>query len=96
MPPNLIHLATITILVSAGIFAVDVIFFPIGVAIGVLYVLPVLISLRSRQRAFVFSVAAAASMTRTPSGITSRPMPSPGISAILCSVMDVSITTMSR
>ena len=30
--------------------------------------------------------APAASITRTPSGITSRPMPSPGITAILCSV----------
>src|SRR5258706_5281377 len=36
--------------------------------------------------------APTASMTRTPSGITSRPMPSPGITAILCSVINISIT----
>src|SRR6185295_7465764 len=36
--------------------------------------------------------AATASITRTPSGITSRPMPSPGITAILCSVINISIT----
>jgi len=56
------QLAIAVVLISAGIFAIDLLFFPTGVAIGVLYVLPVLVSLRSRQQTFVFTVAAGATV----------------------------------
>lgn len=52
----------LTTAVAAGIFAIDALFFPVGVAVGVLYVLPVLVSLRSRQQTFVFTVAAGATL----------------------------------
>jgi hypothetical protein len=53
------RLALITVLIITGIFAVDLLFFPVGVAIAAVYVLPVLVALRSGQRTFVFLIAAA-------------------------------------
>jgi hypothetical protein len=56
------RIVLVTLLLVAVIFTVDVLLFPVGVALGVLYVLPILVSLRSRQRTFVFAVAAGTSL----------------------------------